>query len=95
MMRDITAEWRAAEITEPQATGAVAWLTDTTADDVFGYVVVAVFNQDGRPTGMKLVSSFGTDRAAVRQVLLHAAAHIAGRCRRCRLLAKMRANGTG
>lgn len=90
-MRDITASWREAEITEPQATGAVAWLTDTTIDDVFGYVVVAVFNQSGRPTGMKLVSSFGTDRGAVRQVLLHAAAHITGRCRRCRMLSRARA----
>ena len=90
MMADITASWRKAEITEPQATGAISWLTDVPVDDVFGYVVVAVFNQGGRPTGMKLVSSFGTDRGAASQVLRHAAAHLTGRCRRCRLLAKAR-----
>lgn len=95
MMIDATAEWRKAQISEPQASGAISWLTDVPVDDIFGYVVVAVFNQGGRPTGMKLVSSFGTDRGAVAQVLRHAAAHITGRCRRCRALAKMRANGAG
>lgn len=94
-MADVTASWTDLHLGESQVAGAVSLITDVPVDDVFGYVIVAVFNQGGRPTGMKMVSSFGTDRGAASQVLRHAAAHLTGRCRRCRLLAKMRANGTG
>lgn len=95
MMADITARWRRAEISEAQATGAIAWLTDTTADDITGYVVVALRRNGTSLPQICVVSSFGTDRGAVEKVLRHTAAHITGKCRPCRLRARMRANGAG
>ena len=83
-MRDITAALTDAGVTEPRATAAVGWLTDTRPDDLIGYVVVGMRADLDGTAGLCVVSSLGTDRAAAAALLRHAATYMTGECRACR-----------